>query len=317
MFSSYDLSAFSKRLKEIRKSLGFTQEDVVQGTGLSSETLRKIENGFTIPRYDTIELLSLFYKIDLHSVMNQYKGSRDLLHFYEMVDFHIVGFDVDSIYETIQSFQEYMKTADPQLINKKELEQLNLFFKGLSVSYEDNLNPEKQIAAIELYEKALRTCNPNFTLDAWWKYKYSYIELRILYSIASLSGFLRNTEISNNILEYLLDTLDMSNASKYYDKLLIIKVLATLVYNHHRSSNYELVLKLSQLGIDYCNQNAIMAYLALLLFRKGVAMYYLEMEGHEQYLDDSITLLRIQGLNESVEDYTKNAIRYRKPLNAE
>jgi len=70
LLSTYDLKAFSIRLREIRKSLGYTQENVVTGTGLSAETLRKLENGISIPRYDTIEILSMFYKTDLHLLLN-------------------------------------------------------------------------------------------------------------------------------------------------------------------------------------------------------------------------------------------------------
>ena len=311
MFSTYDLKAFSKRLKEIRKSLKFTQENVVAGTGLSAETLRKLENGLVIPRYDTIEILSLFYKTDLQSVLNNYKSSKELIKFYDMVDYLVTHSNFESLLDTIQSFEIFSKNFDSNLIEKKELEQLGLFFKGLHLSITKQNNQEMQQNAIDIYIDSLKATNPKYNFDKWQEFKYSHVELRILFAIASLYGYLRSCELSNEILNFVLESLDYTSYSKHYDKLLITKVLSTISYNYHRIDRFEESLAFAQKGIDYCNEHSIMSYLPLFLFRKGVSEYYLKIDGYETNLDYAITLLKIQNQQDEANHYQLLSTKYR------
>lgn len=66
---------FGQVLKEIRESFNYTQQEVtlLLGSngdipGLSTETLRRIENGMVIPKFETLELLSSVYKQDLNAL---------------------------------------------------------------------------------------------------------------------------------------------------------------------------------------------------------------------------------------------------------
>ena len=312
LFSTYDLKGFSLRLKEIRRSLGYTQENVVAGTGLSAETLRKLENGHTIPRYDTIEILSLFYKIDLQSVLNHYKSSKDLIKYYELIDFHVLGYNISSLQDTINDFKIFRENADFNLISTKELDQLELFFTGLQISYSDNLNKEVQLQALEMHKEAIKATNPNFNSENWKEFNYNHVELRILFSIASLYGYLRDCKLSNEILLFILKALDHSSYSKHYDKLLIIKLYGLVAYNYHRDSDDINIIKYADLGIDYCKKHGIMAGLPLLLFRKGVAKYHLGHSDYEIYLNHSVALLRVQGMDDAANDYELNIERYRR-----
>lgn len=317
MLTTYDLKAFSIRLKEIRKSLGYTQENVVSGTGLSAETLRKLENGITIPRYDTIEILSMFYKTDLHLLLNNYKSSRDLLKYYDLVDYHIIHFDKSSILETVESFEAFMKNEHSQLIDPRELQQLHLFFKGLALSYSDEQDKDIQIESIQLLVEALCIFNPSFSFSHWKEYKYNYLELRILFTIASIYGALRECTLSNEILLFIYESLDLTASSKHYDKHLITKVLTIISYNYHRLDLHEKALQYAEWGIEYCKQQLVMSSLPVLLVRKGTAMYYLGQSNCEIYLNQSIHLLRIMGNDSGAELYEKLLQRYRTPLNAE
>lgn len=75
MFSSYDLTSFSKKLKAIRKSLGFSQTEVYEKTGINSDTLRRLENGMSIPRFDTFinQSIQLLRIQDKHNVADHYE----------------------------------------------------------------------------------------------------------------------------------------------------------------------------------------------------------------------------------------------------
>lgn len=47
----------TKRLKELRKRKGFSQEELAESTGLSLRTIQRIENGETEPRNDSLKRL--------------------------------------------------------------------------------------------------------------------------------------------------------------------------------------------------------------------------------------------------------------------
>ncbi len=43
MFISYNLEAFGEKLKELRRDLGYSQRELEKQSGISSDTLRRIE----------------------------------------------------------------------------------------------------------------------------------------------------------------------------------------------------------------------------------------------------------------------------------
>ena len=63
-----NLSVFGEKLKEIRKNLGLTQDDVVQKTNgnISRPTLQRYESGKYSPSIETLNFLSDVYQLDLY-----------------------------------------------------------------------------------------------------------------------------------------------------------------------------------------------------------------------------------------------------------
>jgi transcriptional regulator with XRE-family HTH domain len=57
-----------QQLREIRRNIGLTQHDVSEQTGISHETLRRLENGKEFVRFSTLEKLSELYKVDLYKL---------------------------------------------------------------------------------------------------------------------------------------------------------------------------------------------------------------------------------------------------------
>lgn len=292
MLSSYDLTNFSERLKSIRKSLGFSQAEVSENTGINSDTLRRLENGLSLPRFDTLEVLSQFYKVNLMIILDSYKISTQLSYFYDLIDYHMVNDDAVAIRETIVSFEAYCNSNVHQLVDIRDIEQLKLFFKGMELSYKNNDKAYKN--AIDLLIKALSINIPVFKLENYQSYKYNFLELRILFTLASIEGLLRNCQLSNEIILFTFNFLDNSKYAKYYEKLLIVKSYSIISYNFHRIDNHSLALSYSEKGISFCIDHSIMTYLPLLLSRKGIAMYYLKIPEFDKYFKQSIALLRIQ-----------------------
>ena len=61
---------FGSEIKKLRKYNKITQIMVSSLTGVSQETMRRIENGLDFPSIATIEKLSKLYKIDLYKIMS-------------------------------------------------------------------------------------------------------------------------------------------------------------------------------------------------------------------------------------------------------
>lgn len=310
MLSSYDLKTFAERLRTIRKSLGYSQNEVSDKTGINSDTLRRLENGMSIPRFETLEVLSNFYKENLILILDSYKTSNELSYFYDMIDYHITNADADSIKDTIASCEKYLSRANPQLIDAREIKQLMTFFEGIEISYQDN--DDAYVLSMDKQIEALRISIPTFSLKNWNSCKYNSLELRILFSIASLLGILRDCVRSNQIMLMILDYLDTSKYAKHYEKLLVIKSFSILSYNSHRLDQHQQALKYAELGIKFCIENSIMAELALLLCRKASAMYHLSMDNYEKYFFQGIELLKIQGKDSLAEQYEIILHRYVK-----
>lgn len=312
MLSSYDLSKFSSRLKSIRKTLGYAQLEVSENTGINSDTLRRLENGLSIPRFDTLEVLSQFYKVNLILLLDSYKISSQLSYYYDLIDYYMINNDTDSITRTIQNFEENIVVNEFNMVDIRDIEQLKLFFIGLKLSYQSNNEANKD--SLNYLVKALQISNPLFNIENWQSYKYNFLELRILFTIASIEGYNRNCVLSNEILLMILSYLDTSKYAKHYEKVLVIKSYSIMSYNYHRLDQHDMALEYSEKGIQFCIDNSIMTYLALLLSRKGMAMYHLKMDGYQAFILQAIELLKIQKNDSLAKEYEAIALKY---LNSE
>lgn len=299
MFTSQNLSEFAARLRSIRENLGLTLREVVLESDLNQETLRKVERALVVPRFETLEKLSRVYKVDLISLLNQYKSAGPLLHFYNVIDYLITSNDQQAVRRAIKDFELYASHPTELLIDPRDLQQIKLFFDGISLDIEK----KQLIESNEFLEKALQVFTPEFSIENWKEFHYTPIELRILFSIASNLCLLKHTDPSIEILEFVMRQLDDSIYSSYFEKILFAKVLALLSYNYHVKDNHVLALQYADLGIKFCTRHMVMNYLPLLLSRKGMAMHLLGRRGYSKYLNQGITLLTIQGHLELAEQY--------------
>jgi len=58
-----DKGIFSKRVKELRSSCGYSQERLADESSLNLRTIQRIESGITLPRGDTLSRLSAALKV--------------------------------------------------------------------------------------------------------------------------------------------------------------------------------------------------------------------------------------------------------------
>lgn len=306
MFSTFDLIEFGEKVKEIRKSVGLSQRDVCSLCGINKDTLRKLENGLTIPRYDTLEILSRVYKRNILLILNQYKKSNLLFEFYDKIDYLLRKNNINEVKMIYKEFQ-HIKYWDINLINPNDIKQLNLFFQALQLSFS---NEEISLeSAVKFLIEALSYTNPNFDIENIKSNNYTYFELRILLLLGSIFGIQRKCQMSIEILKFVSSRLDNSKYSRTVEKELIIKSQAIISYNYHRLDDHNQALKHSEAGIDLCIKYDLLSNLPFLLFRKGIAMIILEKNNFDFYLKQSLNLLLIKEdytLYEEYSNYLKN-----------
>ncbi|MCA0385966.1 MAG: hypothetical protein LCH34_10250, partial [Firmicutes bacterium] len=228
----------------------------------------------------------------------------------DLIDYYMVNEDFESLSKTIEQFDHYVEKNPVNVIDQREIEQLKLFYRGLSLSYDNNYETYKD--SVELLENAMRVTSPNFNIEFWRKFKFNFLELRILLTLASIEGEKRNCVLSNEILLHILNYFDTSAHAKFYEKMLIVKSLCIISYNYHRLDQHQKALEYADQGIKFCVDHSILAYLHLLLFRKGSAMAHLKQFGYDVYIKQAIELLKIQDKSIVAENYQNHLDRYEK-----
>lgn len=91
------LISFGKELRDIRIKLGLTQNDVSGLTGINTETLRRIEGGRVMPKFETLSNLSSVYKVDLNKLFLKYR-LEDFDYIYELKNNLESKFDRDEFH---------------------------------------------------------------------------------------------------------------------------------------------------------------------------------------------------------------------------
>ena len=59
---------FGKRLKELRKSKGFTQEQLAEKIGIEPPNISKLENGMHFPQPENIEKIAKVLDVDIQEM---------------------------------------------------------------------------------------------------------------------------------------------------------------------------------------------------------------------------------------------------------
>ncbi|PHS35030.1 MAG: hypothetical protein COA82_05700 [Alkaliphilus sp.] len=305
MFTCFNLCGFGNHLKQIRKSFGYTQEDVRRLSGINPDTLRNIENGKVIPRFDTLEYLSLIYKKDLLNDLRHYRNSNTYLQYYSRLSNLILNYNLDTLRNLKNDWDEFVESqkTEDTLLNASMKEQFALVLEGITL-----YNSEKSKASLRCFVDAVKMTNSFFDLDKFTSLKYSYFELRILLLISLSLAKKNNFQKSNNILSECLNQSNFDFEATFNEKLLITLIYFNLSYNSHKLNFYDKSLSYAKLGIEHSNKNHISYSLAPLLYRKGIAEYLLCLDNYKDTLNFSISLLLITDRKKLAALYAKKAL---------
>lgn len=308
MFKSLKLSQFGKHLRQIRQSSRLTQAEVAKQAGLSRDTIRRIELGEVVVRFDTLVLLSEIYKRDLLDDLRHFSDSTVLFTYYHRLDELIATNDINTLKQLKEDFIAFSRkyeTDYPIIIQTTK--QFELFLEAIT-----QLISGEYEGSIETLNEAMLITNPSYSLDHLLASKFSLFEQRILVVLAQAISRLKDYKKSNKILHFLYTRLIKVSGSSLNEKQLIIKILGNLADNYHRIENDKKVVQVAQQGIDYCNENHLTYGLSIFLYRLGIAKYHLKEPDYLTPLRQSIIILQVQGMNELADYYLRiSKERYR------
>jgi len=297
MLHNYLTAEFGNRIRNIRRGLNLTQQDVADMSGINLDTLRKIENGYVVPRYDTLEILSITYKTDILDVFKNYRFTSHLYEIYNLLDTYIVEYHVDKL-ETIKNkIYNLDDEVNNTLVLASEINKLKKLVDAIYLLHSNNDNPTEHdlYKAKDMLIDALRIDNINFMLEDLEVYKYTYFDTRIFVILALIIRKLKESELSNKILFFILKIVDKSAHASFMEKLLVIKIYVNLSYNLYMMDNPEDTLKYSNEGIKFAQANSLMYGLPNLYWRKGIAELKLGLGEHLDSIKKSLYILDVQG----------------------
>ncbi|WP_406241872.1 helix-turn-helix domain-containing protein [Tissierella carlieri] len=208
------LFSFGKELRDMRIKLGLTQNDVSTLTGINTDTLRRIEGGKVMPKFETLSYLSAIYKHDLNTLFLKYRFN-DFDSLYELKNKLESKFDRDEFY-TLNTELKELNSLIRNIHNsyfKDYLTQLTLLTDAV-ILYKDE---DKYKEAIERLIKAIIITLPTFDLDNYKSLVYSPMEMRILMNIAFVLNKMNNDSMYLEILEFCIKSVDEVN--EMYPKL--------------------------------------------------------------------------------------------------
>lgn len=307
----YDTSYFGTTLKQLREFVGLTQADVYNTIGISEDTLRRIENGQTIPKIETLCYLSLTYKTNIigylneNSIFNTLADSR----FAEELNQMIIKNEFDSIDSTIGEIETFIEKLSQMSTDKLILNRLMLF-KNFAIITKEH---KQQAVTVEdlskIREKILRSltaANPKFSLSAKAQWNLSPIEIRFLLLYSEL---LRIDDFEEDALELLNTLHEISEKKQHYDptfKEITLKIDFNRAYCYHKLDKHHEVVALCNQSQAQCVHYNCYTLMHLFLYRKAVAYYHLgDPDLSKTTFNDCLTFLNLTGQSEISIHYTK------------
>ncbi|BEP29729.1 helix-turn-helix domain-containing protein [Helicovermis profundi] len=303
MFSVYNLEYFGDNLRKIRKNNRLTQKQVKNISGINEETLRRIENGLVIPKYETLKILSHVYKENLLHILNESMKQNQISIFYNQFDNLINCYNLEDIKTAMCKLENTL--SDFTSLNSLEptdIAQLKAFVSCTSKYFNNNTNIKVLIQSLE---SSIKLSLINFDLANFSKYNYNSLEIRCLLLIGLLLIKDKNILKSLEVLKFCLTYLINQNVKSLDSKKVLIKLYFNISYNYHIIDNHYEALKYANIGIQYSLSQHLIYCLSHLYFRKGIAEMYSDIKTFKTSLIKSIELFLIQDDIESAKLYYK------------
>lgn len=305
MFVTYNLKDFGITIKELRMILKLTQQNVSDKTQIHVDTLRKIENGNAIPRYETLELLSRLYRIDLLEVLKSKRIDKNLSNLYMKLDELLLHDKIEELnkvqLEYEQYLETYLKSDRMHLVDISEITYFSIFIKASLLYHRGDTN--SLIESDKIIFNSLQNTNSNLSLINLNSFQYSAIELRLLSLSSAINMDLGHYSTAIAILLFLLDYIEKMPVLNLNFKKTLLKIICNLSYCSHFIKDYSSSLSYSKLGIKLAMEWHIFYMLPNIYARKAISEIHLKLPEAQDSFNKCIHLLEISFQNELAEKY--------------
>ena len=300
MFASISFKHFGKCVKQIRTNVKYTQKYVSELSGINIDTIRRIENGLVVPKYETLELLSNIYKFDLIKLLITSRNENKLYKLYLDFDRVIISMtdqrqiELDNFNQLINAIDISTQVNQNEVILLKELiATISTMFSGKNYNHNDK---------IENLVNTLKLGIPHFNLDQMSNFFYSELEIRSLLIIGIIFKDKNESSKSIPIFDFCLNYLLLTTGCDDLNSIkLKIKLYYNLSYAYYKIEDDKKSLKAANLGIKLCHENNLHYCLEMLLARKAVAELYLKDERYMHTFKDALYLLYALGEHQQIE----------------
>ncbi|WP_350342991.1 transcriptional regulator [Proteinivorax tanatarense] len=281
----YKLNYFGQYLRDLREKLRLSQSDVCDLSGVSEKTLRRIEAGKVLPKFETLEILSSIYKKDLNLLLLEYRDEayplfldaqnklEKRLNENDIANLNKILKELEYLSKIMQS--DYYVLLTRQLILLTEAVVLYKLDKKFNEAYYRLLN-------------AIKLTTSDFNLDNYTDFAYSSMEVRILMNIAFVLNKLGDKEKYIEIMEFIFDYIEYSDS-------IYPKICHNLGVAYKRAEKYKKAVKFAELGIEYCKENQQFNGLPILYYGKGVAEFSLQDDEYIRSIKKAIYLCEACG----------------------
>lgn len=304
MIGSYSTEEYGKIVRNIRTALGLTQSEVRQIVGISENTLMKLERGQVIPKFETLELLSLAYKVDLNAIFQAFRQDSSLSNILSQADDAILNNQPSELLRCTNQLPDYLKTGkNKDLINAGDLEIVQCFLNSAVRYFNPQLKDYQRRELIEEIREVMLKSNPDLKWHKLDQNTFNLWEIRLLNILAFLEGQLGHTDTAIGILEAILTIYQELSEIIVTERKVLLNSIFSLSYQYHVSDQPDKALATAERGIVYGQKFNDIHLLHGLLYRKGIAQHLLGQSGAEKSLLHAVVLLEIQGKQKMADLY--------------
>lgn len=276
---STSLELFGLKFKELREKQGLSRQDLSDEAGVSMESIRRIETGIGIPKYETLYLLSIILRENLNKIYAKYtfKEYDEYSQIINDLEYKIDSYAFDDLINEKSKLENLCKNTENEYYSQVMMQYLILieFFIAFN---------NKNINSSDLYEhqiEALSYSIPHFDIQRYGEYKYNILELRILMDIGIFTFLNYDEKRGFEIIKFCYDNIDRS-ANLY------TKVAYNLAYTFIYNKDYETPLAIIDDAIDNAISNRLYNGLNLLYYNRGLCSYMLKKSDYREYFEQAV-----------------------------
>ncbi|MDO5096572.1 MAG: helix-turn-helix transcriptional regulator [Peptostreptococcaceae bacterium] len=291
----YNLENFGNKLKELRRAQKLSQKELAESALVDAVTIRRIEKGLTLPKVETLDVLSGILKYDLNMLLLECRLD-DYIVFHEIqnrIEFEMDNRNYQSLDEEIENLKQLLHdTTNPYYTNL--IQQLISFVDAVIFLEDVTLQKNVDERALQKFIDAIRLTTPKFELENYREAMYSPFEVRILMNIGFCFQRMGENDKYFEIISFCMDCV--SENDKIYPK-----ICHNLAGAYRRRNDFQKALELTELGIAASQRKGYYNGLGILYYGKAHCEYALGMENFRKSYYFAETLFEAFGQKDALQ----------------